>query len=178
MFDAPLIALSCAVLVSSAAAFTDGRFGTIPNSVTLPPVFLAPAIYAAVGGSQALLASLAALALSSVVPYALFRARAMGGGDVKLFAAIGAITGYDPLVGLWIQLVAFIVATVGLFAVHAIQRRLLATLRRAARQTRETICGRQRVLHRRDETGVRLGGFVFAATLLRIASPLLGGVAP
>jgi prepilin peptidase CpaA len=178
MFDAPLVALPCAVLISSAAAFTDGRFGTIPNSVTLPPVFLAPVIYAAVGGSRAFLASLAALALSAAVPYVLFRARAMGGGDVKLFAAIGAITGYDPLVGLWIQFVAFIVATVGLFAAHAIQRRLLATLRRATSRTREAIRGGQSVLHRRDEVGVRLGGFVFAATLLRVASPLLGGVTP
>jgi len=158
----PTVALSCAVATSLVAAVTDGRFGIIPNSLTLPPLLLAPVAYGVFGGGRALVASFATACLCSAVPYLLFRARAMGGGDVKLFAALGALTAYDPLAGLQIQLTAFIVAMVG-----TVSARVL----RLGEPGRPTVDSKLR-----DTGSVRLGGFILVATLLQGAMPLAAGV--
>jgi len=118
-----LVIVSCsfALGVAGLAAYDDWRTGEIANWITLPSVGAALVAYACFAGSPHALGSVASLLLCSTVPYALFRLGAMGGGDVKLFAALGAATGYDLRVGLEMQLAAFIVAAafvVCLWVVH------------------------------------------------------------
>lgn len=170
----PTFALVCAVVVSLVAAITDGRFGLIPNLVTLPGIVLAPVAYGAVGGLPALLFSLLGVALCGAAPYLLFRAGAMGGGDVKLFAALGALTGCDPLVGLRIQFLALVAAMLGVVCTHARRGRLPTTLYAALGRTALAFRGRQPrpTLEDRDAVRVRLGGSILAATLFHAAALL------
>ena len=117
--------------------------------------------------------SLAAGCLCGLVPYVLFRARAMGGGDVKLFAALGAVTGYDLFVGLRIELAAFATALIAVLWSHARAQRLSQTLRSSV----HTLLRRRTPdpLGERNAVNVRLGRFVFVATALHVILPLAGG---
>lgn len=170
----PTLALVCAVAVSLAAATTDRRFGVIPNVITVPGILLAPATYGAVGGYSALLSSMAGLALCAAAPYALFRAGAMGGGDVKLFASLGALTGCDPLVGLRIQLFSLVAAMLGVVCTQARRGRLRVALCTSLSQVTGALRFRKLppTLEDQDAVRVRLGSFVLAATLFHAAAQL------
>ena len=106
-----------ALVGSFTAAIIDVRSGRIPNWITLPLAAGGLALQA-FGGWRALLYGLSGLALAGGVPW-LFHCgtdgRAIGGGDVKLFAGLGALTG--PMMGLEIELSAFV-----LFGVFAMVR--------------------------------------------------------
>lgn len=95
--------LGAAVLIAAIAAIIDWRTGEIPNWLTLGPLVLAPLAYGAValarGGTMAEAASSVGTAIlgvfvCSLVPLLLYRQNAIGGGDVKLLAALGAILGW------------------------------------------------------------------------------------
>ena len=73
------------------AAVTDWRRGEIPNWLTLPPLVLAPAAFALFVSPGAALVSIAGIFICGLVPYLLFRQDAIGGGDVKMVAAIGGL---------------------------------------------------------------------------------------
>lgn len=159
-------ALCVALALAAAAAFFDWRTAEIPNWLTLPPLGLAPFVYGQFFGFEAVFRCLAAMLLSALVPYFLFRRSAMGGGDVKLLAALGAITSFDLLAGLEIQLSAFAVALVVAFATLAWQGRLLRWLWAASVRPLRTLVpwlgvSGQTVDHR---TSVRMGGAILIAT--------------
>lgn len=88
-----------AVVVAAVAAWFDWRTGHIPNWVTLGPLCLAPVahfalqLFTATFGAAIEAAGLSVLgaALCALVPLMLYRAGAIGGGDVKLLAAMGAL---------------------------------------------------------------------------------------
>ena len=85
---APLFT-ALAVLVA-ASAFWDLRSRTIPNWLTVA------GLSAGLGASLyfgRIIDSLLGFGLASLVYLAFYALRAMGGGDVKLMAAVGAITG-------------------------------------------------------------------------------------
>jgi prepilin peptidase CpaA len=114
--------LAFAVLVTAIAAWFDWRTGEIPDWVSLGPLVVAPiahfAVYVATGHSQQAIQaagfSVLGAALCALVPMALFRAGAIGGGDVKLLAALGAIgrpaNGIWPMAGMEAQFYAILVA--------------------------------------------------------------------
>ena len=94
MKTAVTIAAGLALFVAATAAFCDWRRGEIPNWLTLPAILLAPWSYGLAFGIEYALHSLAAGFLAGLVPYLLFRRGAIGGGDVKLFGALGAVMGF------------------------------------------------------------------------------------
>ncbi|MCA9601569.1 MAG: prepilin peptidase [Myxococcales bacterium] len=96
-----------AVLATAVAAFTDSRTGHIPNWITFPPILLAPVANGVVLGLYGVQMSLLGLFVCGFLPYLMFRQGGMGGGDVKLFAAIGALTGVR--LGLEAQLASLLV---------------------------------------------------------------------
>lgn len=105
------------LIVTGIAAYTDARTGLIPNWLTFPPLIIAPIAYGFMHGISGVVGSLASMLACGLVPYLLFRKDAIGGGDVKLFAAIGALFGglHGGLgLGFEAQLFAFI--TAGVFA--------------------------------------------------------------
>ena len=100
-----LIAFQATALAASlVAALTDARRGRIPNWLTLPVAGAAVLAHAVSRGAWGVTESAAGLALCGGVPLVMFRAsrgRAIGGGDVKLFGALGALLG--PTMGLEIE---------------------------------------------------------------------------
>jgi prepilin peptidase CpaA len=159
-------AFGVALAIAAAAAVSDLLSGTIPNWLTLPPIILAPPAYAFVFGLEYGLQCVAAVLVSGVAPYLLFRQQAMGGGDVKLFTALGAATGFDPFVGIQIQLGAFAVALLIALSILAWKGRLLITLACAAGMSLNRVLPRRHQLRACEELmiPVRMGGAVFAAT--------------
>jgi prepilin peptidase CpaA len=108
--------LIAAALMTAVAAWTDFRTGHIPNPVTLVPLAAAPFAHATYAGLHAgTHAALIAFAYSVVgavvcglVPLFLYRLSAIGGGDVKLLAALGALC--MPMLGLEAELYGFVAA--------------------------------------------------------------------
>ncbi|HEX7478382.1 MAG TPA: A24 family peptidase [Polyangiales bacterium] len=94
--------VGCTLVVVALAAFFDTRTGRIPNLVTLPPLAAAPLVHGLVSGPGALGGSFLGAVLCAAVPALLFVRGGMGGGDVKLFAALGALLGTQ--LGLEIEL--------------------------------------------------------------------------
>ena len=133
MLGAPYF-LGFAVLVTAIAAAIDWRTGHIPNWLTLVPLALAPfahvGIFVATGRADQALAqggfSVIGAAVCALVPLALFRAGGLGGGDVKLFAAIGAIC--RPMLGIEAQFYAFLAAALLAPARLAYEGKLLKVL--------------------------------------------------
>ena len=160
------MAMGSAVAVAVAAAVSDSRSGMIPNWITLPPLIAAPLAYAAALGLECGLQSVASSVVSGLAPYLMFRRQAMGGGDVKLFASIGALTGFDPLVGIRIQLTAFALAMFAALCRQAWRGKLLATLASAAALPLNVVLPLRYQLRVSDELSstVRMGGAIFVAT--------------
>jgi len=80
------------------AAVWDIRFRTIPNWLTIPALLAAIALHLESGSLRP---SLYGLALALGIGLPLFALRGLGGGDVKLMAAAGAIVGWPGLVNLF-----------------------------------------------------------------------------
>lgn len=75
------------------AIYTDLRWSRIPNWLTVSAMTIGILVHAWTGGLQGTLSSLAGLGVGMglfLLPYA---CKAIGAGDVKLMAAIGAIVG-------------------------------------------------------------------------------------
>lgn len=91
------------------AAVTDARTGRIPNWLTATSFALALGARGVWGGGPALLDALLAVVLVSLPCAWLFLRRALGGGDLKLFAALAAALG--PGLGLRAQLLSFLLVS-------------------------------------------------------------------
>jgi len=172
------VALLAASLI---AAVTDLRTGLIPNRLTVPLLVLAIAGHGiALGWHGAGLALLGAL-VCGATPFLFHRLGAMGGGDVKLFAALGALAG--PGMGLEIQLLSMTAAFVWGLCVMAYRGRLIETLRNVGR----VLVGlfwpparrRQSPEDAPELTSMRIGLAIFAGALLAVGNRvLLGGFTP
>jgi prepilin peptidase CpaA len=96
------------VLLMAAAVF-DVLYRRIPNWLTVSGVLLGIALNAFIGPPEAgLVFSLAGLAVGFGIYAVLYALRAMGAGDVKLMAAVGALVGYQRWFGIF-----FITALIG-----------------------------------------------------------------
>lgn len=103
-----------AVAATLAAALTDARTGHIPNWITFGAFFAGFGAHGFLafqrGGfaavPSALLSCVIGAALCALVPLFLYRSRAIGAGDVKLFIALGAIA--HSMMGLEMELCGFI----------------------------------------------------------------------
>ncbi|MEY2932425.1 MAG: hypothetical protein RL033_3174 [Pseudomonadota bacterium] len=105
------LALACGSTL--AAAWFDARSGRIPNLITLPVLPLGLLLGALTDGIWGLGSAVLGALLCLAVPYGLFhasRGSAIGGGDVKLFAALGALLG--PIAGLGVELSSLLVLAV------------------------------------------------------------------
>jgi prepilin peptidase CpaA len=125
-----------ALLVCLVAAVTDAWKGLIPNWLTLPAIGVGVVFWLTVdfplGGAMSALT----LVLTAAVPYFLFRRGAFAGGDVKLFAAVGALLGGD-YEGLSVSIESLLFSTMAA-AAYALLRlawegKLIRTLANAVR---------------------------------------------
>lgn len=97
--------LTC-LAAASVATVTDLRTRTIPNWLTLPLLPLALLGHALQSGGGGLLQSTLGGLVCFLPCLFLFARGAVGGGDVKLFAAFGALLGAGQ--GLELQLTSFV----------------------------------------------------------------------
>jgi len=105
-------------------AYYDVRYRRIPNAFVLATLAAGIAMNAIFGGWPGVAASVGGCALAFVLMFTLHVFGAMGAGDVKLFAAIGAVTG-APLV---LPTFIVVILTGGLLAIVSIIRaRILIT---------------------------------------------------
>lgn len=167
----PFIPSAIAVGATALAAGTDARTGRIPNALTVPLLAGALLLHSFSGGAGELLGSIVGAAVCATTPLVLFSRGGMGGGDVKLFAALGALVGAAP--GLEIQIVAFIVtgavAIVGLIRQGRLSQVLAVSLRRAG-----LFRGALPVSTEDDLVGVRMGVPIFVAASVCLWSSLAG----
>ena len=109
-----------------AAALYDVRYRRIPNWLTVLGVVLGFVINWLIGLPEGgLLFAAEGLAVGFGVYLALYLIRAMGAGDVKLMAAVGALVGYQRWFGIF-----FITAIIG-----GIMALVLVTVRRRLTKT-------------------------------------------
>lgn len=112
--------VTIALLLPLAAIITyyDVRYRRIPNAFVLATLVSGVAINGIFGGLPGLFTSLGGCALAFGLMFLLHVFGAMGAGDVKLFAAIGAVTGAHLVLPTFVV----VVLTGGLLAVVSIIR--------------------------------------------------------
>ena len=118
------------IIATATAATIDARTGRIPNWLTLPLMGAGLAVHAVTRGWSGLALAAIGLVVCGLMPWLLFRGtqgKAIGGGDVKLFAGLGAVAG--PFVGLEIELSAFLLLGVFALVQLAFRGQLLRVLR-------------------------------------------------
>jgi prepilin peptidase CpaA len=119
--------LLIAVLLSVIAAIIDLRQHRIPNWLTYPGIVLGFILRGAALGWKGLASALAGCLLAGGVMFLFFMVRAMGAGDVKIMAAIGALVG--PASAVEVLLATAICGGV-LAIVYALYRkRMISTLK-------------------------------------------------
>lgn len=98
-------------------AYYDIRFRRIPNAIVVFVLLTGLVLNTVVGGIQGFLSSIIGCALGFGLMFLLRLFGAMGAGDLKLFAAIGALIGVGlvPQTFLYVVLTGGIVATVYMF---------------------------------------------------------------
>lgn len=89
--------LALAVVAALVAAFWDIRTRRIPNWLTLSACLAGLAVHCAYGGTKDMLIAFTAALVGGGIFVIFFVAGGMGGGDVKLMAAIAAIVGFHSL---------------------------------------------------------------------------------
>jgi len=128
--------LVAAAVISAIAAASDLRTGEIPNWLSLGTLLVAPIAHIAdgmvkhMGGHGALVeggSSLLGALACSIVPAVLYRQDAIGGGDVKLLAGMGALL--QPRIGLEAEMYSFFAAGLVAPAFLAYEGKLFRTLK-------------------------------------------------
>lgn len=171
-----LVIHGCAVVLAAVAAGWDYKTGHIPNWLTLPPLIIAPATYFALGGVPAFLDSFLGILVCGLVPLGLFYMKTPGGGgppmhggDVKLFAALGAILGW--YMGVEAQFYSVFAAAIFVMGQMAWKGKLLQVLGNSAALVVNPILPKKRrreispdLLHT-----IRLGPAIFVGTAVAVA---------
>jgi prepilin peptidase CpaA len=111
------------------AVYTDVRVGKIYNWVTAPGVILGLALNAIGGGMDGVIQSLFGVALGfGVFIFSTLFGRILGGGDIKLLIAIGAIQGHVFL--LWTVVYMALIGGVLAIIIALWRKDFVASLRR------------------------------------------------
>ncbi len=164
----PLLPTFVAVALAAAATFTDLRGGKIPNWLTFGGTAVAFGL-GALQGRAGLVAAGLGWVIAGLVPAVMHyrtAGRAIGGGDVKLFAALGALLG--PTRGLEVQLYSYLLLCVFALGWLLYQRRLGSVLRASWR----LFCGKKPPAGSAHSfTELRLGPAIGLATLLCCSFP-------
>jgi prepilin peptidase CpaA len=124
-------ALCVCFAIVCVAAISDTVTRKIPNTLTLGGIVLGLAIHTAVarveGGTAVggLGRGLMGVAVCGILPVICFARGEMGGGDVKLFAAIGALCG--PILGFEVQASTYLIVIALVLPFRLLRHRALGT---------------------------------------------------
>jgi len=123
-----------ALVVAAGAALTDVTTARIPNTLTLLGAVTGVVAHGALPGGAGLASSLAGALTGLAVFFPVFALGGLGGGDVKLMAALGAWLGWPAI--LWLALYTALaggVLAVGVAVAAGYLRQALGNLRALAR---------------------------------------------
>jgi prepilin peptidase CpaA len=175
--------LLAVVLLTLVAAVWDLRTGLIPNWLVLSGFAFALSVRVVLGSlsgvSGALTAIFAAVGgalVCALVPAIAWRARGMGGGDLKLFAACGAFVG--PVVGVELQLYACLFACVYAVGLLVFRGTLLTTMHASWVVLTNALSprARRRVVPGEASESIRFGPAICLASLFVLVSHWQPGV--
>lgn len=110
-----LMKLLLLVPLAVVVIYYDLRFRRIPNVVVLAALIAGLTINISFGGARGALSSLGGFAIAFIPMFLMHVFGAMGAGDVKLFAAIGAVVGL-PLVPTTFVVVVMLGATLAIYS--------------------------------------------------------------
>ena len=113
-----LVNITVLVPLSILIAYYDVRYRRIPNAFVLATLAAGITINAIFGGWPGVATSIGGCLLAFVLMFMLHIFGAMGAGDVKLFAAIGAVTGSQMVMPTFVV----VILTGGLLAVVSMVR--------------------------------------------------------
>lgn len=113
-----LVGITLLVPLAAIIAYFDVRYRRIPNAFVLATLVSGLAMHAIFGGLAGVATSLAGCLLAFSLMLALHVFGAMGAGDVKLFAAIGAVTGASLVLPTFLV----VILTGGLLAIVSMVR--------------------------------------------------------
>lgn len=166
-----------AIAVALVGAVLDWRKGNIPNWLTFSTIAAAPFLHvtrfamakepmdaALYEGAY----SLGGAALCAIVPLLLFRQNAIGGGDVKLLLALGAVL--QPMLGVEAQMYGFFTGAILAPARLAYEGKLLSTIKNSFAIGANLFLpkARQRSVDAAALTWFRLGPAVFLGVLFTV----------
>jgi len=143
------------IAMVAAAAWTDLRARRIPNWI--------PVSGALIGVVFGGLSSLAGAALGFGIFFVLYIAGGMGAGDVKLFSAVGALVGPQPLIVVFI--LTGLIGGIAALAVSVSRGRLRETLGKAS-----ALAVGIRTVATADSLRLPYGAIIAAGTLIYLAS--------
>jgi prepilin peptidase CpaA len=166
-----------ALFIALVASVIDAKTGNIPNYLTLPSLLGAIVIYGTIGGAVALASSLLGALVCLLVPWVFYRVSkgtAIGGGDVKLFAALGACVG--PTLGLEMEFASFVLLGVIAITQLTFKGRLLQLLVSMGWILVNPFVPRRyrRQLGPESLTEMRMGPAIFLGTLLVVVLEYTG----
>jgi len=155
------------LLIAAIAAYIDTRTGKIPNRLTLPAIAVAPLLWLVTSPTHAAFAILGIL-ICGLPSYLMFRMGAIGGGDVKLFAALGGLGGIS--MGLELQIFSLIAALAFVLIAMAWRGQLQVILGNVARMVANPFLPsrHRRPLAATEMHSIRLGGAIFAGTAFAV----------
>ncbi len=164
--------LAFATVLAATAAWFDWRTGHIPNRLTgfgLAAAILGHFVHGTIlggfgGGVEQAIFAVGGAVVAAIVPLFMYWKGAMGGGDVKLLAALGAAL--HPLAGLEAETYAFVAAMLLAPAKLAWEGTLLRTLARTLALVVNPLRKKAARVNVPDEmlTWFRLGPSVFLGT--------------
>ncbi len=162
------IAHISAIGVAGVAAFADYRTGRIPNWLTLPLLIAGPALWFATERTSGFLHSVMGILFCGLVPYFAFRFDEMFGGDVKLLAGLGGLTG--PAVGIEIEFFSMLVGSFVALAILMKRGMLIQTFSNMFFMVFNPILPKKmrRTPNREKSPALRLGPFIFLGTCAAI----------
>lgn len=112
------VSITLLVPLAAIIAYYDVRYRRIPNAFVLATLIAGLSMHAIFGGLAGVAASAGGCALAFVMMFTLHVFGAMGAGDVKLFAAIGAVTGASLVLPTFLV----VILTGGLLAIVSMVR--------------------------------------------------------
>jgi len=109
-FDESVVVSVVPAFIAGLAAVLDIRSRRIPNALIVAALVLGLGIHVARGGLPGAGLAVGGAVVGGLILFPLYRIRAMGAGDVKLLAALGALVG--PQMILWVALYSAIMGGV------------------------------------------------------------------
>lgn len=119
----------CAVAIAVAACVTDLRSSRVPNVLTGSAVAIGLVAHVTLPGGHGVVGALLGFAAGLAVFFPFFALGGLGGGDVKLMAALGTWIGWSPI--LWTALygaVAGGVIAIGVGLAHGYLRQAFSNI--------------------------------------------------